>query len=227
MPVENARVDTTFVGYILIAVALLVLCVYGLELGGLFGDWYYKSAEAVQGASLLNLPITDITAGYAVGIIAIVLAFLAVFAYRVGAKSSTAVFSTLAATFGIMCGVFFNSDKEVMENGGWFLGMAFAVGLVLVAIYLFMDRAPKLVAILVLLIAITVFFFALYDVFYMGFEWAEAGEAGSGLWFITSGDINAAKAVGIVGGVFGFVGFLFSSYLALSYAVPRARLPLF
>jgi len=94
-------------------------------------------------------------------------------------------------------------------NSDWFLYVAIAIFFFIFVIYSLIARTPKFVSVLLLLIALMVFFIGLNCYYYV------FGQANEDLY----------KAFGIVYGIFAFLGFIVAVYLGLAYANPK-KIPL-
>lgn len=200
---NNVRVDTTFIGYFLIGFVFLIFGVMGLQDGGLFGEFTPENYR--------NLPIDYSVFSMVVGAVGFIMILLAVFAYRTG-KQITAVSFLFFGLFFIF--VRFNHVAksglgQLTANSDWFLLVAFAIFFLIIAIYAFVAEAPKFVTVLILLTALTAFFFGLcclYAPFGMD-------------------NVDLHKAMGFVFGIFALLAFVIATYLGLAYAVPK-KIPL-
>lgn len=200
----DGRVDMTFVGLLLIGFVLLILGITGLQEGGLFGD--------IRGPTkYTDLPIDFDVLAQILLAVGIILLLLTIFEYRVGNKYSAALF----VFFGCMFIFYYFSEYSGVTdylycNSNWFTFIALAIFSLLGAIYLTFSKAPKFVALLLLLFGLFLVFFSL-TCFYSVFG--------------PSDNYDIYKAMGIVYGIFALLGFIVATYLGLAYANPK-KIPL-
>lgn len=189
---DNERVDTTWVGLILIGFVLFLFGFLGLELGNVFGEG-------------IKWPLDVGVFAYLCGAIGLILLILAVLGYRVGNPIAAGVFAFVAVFL-----VFFYFDQVHGEapSTNWILYIGVALFFLVFAVYAFLVNAPKLLVLLLALVALAVLFFGL--AFYM------AADA----------NVDTMKTMAIIGGVFSFLGFLNATYLGLAFAVPGGKIPM-
>jgi len=196
MAAENARVDTTFIGYLLIGFVLLIFGVLGLQWGELFGDVYK------------DMPIDTNVFTQICGVVGLILILLTVFAYRTGKQISAVVFAFTG--FFLIATFIDNWTESEIYNSDWFMFLAFAIFFLIIAIYALIAKAPKFLAVLLVLVALMALFIGL------GFFYA---------WFGPGDNYDLSKTMGILLGIFGFLGFVVATYLGLAYANPK-KIPL-
>jgi len=193
---NDVRVDTTFVGLFLIGFVLLMFGVLGLQLGNVFGD------------VPKDMPIDTHVFAHVVGIIGVIIVLLAIFAYRTGAAVAAGVFAFVGAFF-----IIYYMDNDfclVAGNSNWFLYIAIAIFFLIYAFYSFMQKAPKFLTILLVIVTFVVFFFGLALAF------SPAGPCAN---------VDAFKGLAITTGIFAFIGFVVATYLGLAFANPK-KVPL-
>lgn len=216
MAEENARVDTTFIGYLLIGAILLMFAVLGFQDGGLFGEANFEDGRFVSS----TLPLDYTMASTLCAIIGGALVILSIYAYRTGKRSTAAIFSAFSIgliTYALvsvgrilkLLGGEIKFIEEYLFSTSWFIFIAIAVFIIMLALYQFLDKTSILATILTALAALMFLF--------IGFAYLFAGTNGI--------DDGVTKAMGIVFGVFAFLGFLLATYLSLACSLTKSKLP--
>lgn len=213
---ENERADLTFMGYFLIGMFLLVFAILGLQDAGLFGNIFDEKGEFV---ATKTLPLSWIMVSVFALIISIALAVYSILMYRIGNKSATAVFMTFSAallaysflSIGREIFIMLADEAGLFVSSSWFILMIFAIVFLIVAIYLFLDKVPKFLSLLMIIAGLAFFFLGL--AYYYAFAGPEANE-------------DIVKALTVIFGIFSLLGFFISSYIGLVYSAPKAKLPL-
>jgi len=195
---NDTRVDTTFIGYLLIGFVLLLVGIYGLQSAGVFGHTYK------------DLPLDFAVLGRVYSIVGLILVILTIFAYRIGKKTSTGAFAFFGVYYALYGLTIINkTDPTTVTNSMWFFYVAAAIFALIFAIYEIFNKTPKFLAVLFLVVALYAFFLGLTALY---------GAYGTN-------DANIHDVTALLYGIFALLGFIVAVYLGLAYADPK-KIPL-